>query len=1038
MRPFDCLLEQCPIFGSHLLEASAGTGKTFAIEHVFVRLLLESGETPIEVEQILIVTFTRASTRDLKRRLRNNLEEALQRLRAQNREWGYLVPHFGSKTAEQRLRDAIDGFALAQIFTIHGFCYRMLQEFAFEARLGFALPDPDHTGERSEKRLGRVKKFLECELEADLLCIEQISFLLKTIDSFDELGRKLLKQSGSVTKGPSLSFSEAFRQYQIGLSHWKGGSVQEERLLEDFFSLSEGHKAAVKGDFKEQVKALAQGLADPSNPLHFRMLLKHQGTLFAYLSPSNRKVRAQTPHDLHYPSFFSWADHMFSALIQQAMDRKGILNCLQKAWEVIEKEEFSEEALINPDAMLVRMKQALSLAPFALRVKEKYKAVLIDEFQDTDTLQWEIFQTLFLQNRESSALRALYLVGDPKQSIYRFRSADIYTYLSAKELLGVEAQFSLDTNYRSSPELVSALNALFARSWLVLPKKNQMLLSPAVKAGCEAQEVLPPDGKGALHVLLEKGQSDAFETTLLPFAVSEIERLSPLSLSMAILVKDRHQVERALRLLRARRIPAMAKSHTPLGQTAGFRLVKELFENLSDTRKPSLQRSVDAGPFAEVTRLMEIQSFAREDLIACCRQVLSSVIDPAWALDVRQAVEEILSWAARSAFSVEALLQFLQAFEERPADEGARRYGEEDTDAVQVLTLHASKGLEFDLVFALGLTARSPEAEEEGEEFNAEKLRQLYVAMTRAKLRLYIPLLMGKSAASRGAPSPMELFSDILEEQEGPLLPFLEKLAKTETISFEALPDRVLLPPVQRVKKECKAPKEPLLVPKAIPQYIQSFTSLSAHAQPESFIPSEPMQDLLSRHTIPKGIETGIAIHQIFETLFQSPTPIWRDRSVVEALVSASLTASLLLPWQAPIQEMVWAALQRPLFCHDKPFSLSHLEPNQLQTEVPFLFSRSPHYVKGFIDLVFIHKEKYYFVDWKTNWLGSSDESYQFLQEAMSQHDYWFQAAIYAEALRRHVKRFYTEPFEEIFGGALYFFLRGDAVCSFIPEPYAG
>ena len=118
MQRFDCLALNCPLFGPHLLEASAGTGKTFSIEHIFVRLILES----VEVEQILAVTFTRAATRELKARIRENLEKALALIQGDEPIWEYLRPHLGSLDAIRSLTDALAGFDRCQIFTIHGFC----------------------------------------------------------------------------------------------------------------------------------------------------------------------------------------------------------------------------------------------------------------------------------------------------------------------------------------------------------------------------------------------------------------------------------------------------------------------------------------------------------------------------------------------------------------------------------------------------------------------------------------------------------------------------------------------------------------------------------------------------------------------------------------------------------------------------------------------------------------------------------------------------------------------------------------------------
>ena len=129
MQKFDCLSIDCPLLGAHILEASAGTGKTFSIEHVFVRLLLE--KKGIELEEILAVTFTRAAARELKGRIRNNIEKAISFLQNGLSPWDYLKAVDHPERAIRILLDAQAVFDRCQIFTIHGFCYRMLKEFAF-------------------------------------------------------------------------------------------------------------------------------------------------------------------------------------------------------------------------------------------------------------------------------------------------------------------------------------------------------------------------------------------------------------------------------------------------------------------------------------------------------------------------------------------------------------------------------------------------------------------------------------------------------------------------------------------------------------------------------------------------------------------------------------------------------------------------------------------------------------------------------------------------------------------------------------------
>lgn len=147
MPSFDVLGRDLNVFEPHFLEASAGTGKTFAIEHLVTRLLIES-EAPLSIEQILVVTFTRAATRELKQRIRLNLTRAKEELCQANPSADYLkaICEKGEKavkSAIERIDAALICYDAAQIFTLHGFCHSVLKEFAFEAGISFEVSDPD-------------------------------------------------------------------------------------------------------------------------------------------------------------------------------------------------------------------------------------------------------------------------------------------------------------------------------------------------------------------------------------------------------------------------------------------------------------------------------------------------------------------------------------------------------------------------------------------------------------------------------------------------------------------------------------------------------------------------------------------------------------------------------------------------------------------------------------------------------------------------------------------------------------------------------
>lgn len=1060
MRPFNCLSSDCPIFGPHLLEASAGTGKTFSIEHVVVRLLLQS---EIEIEQILAVTFTRAATRDLKKRIRSNIEEALFRIRSGKSGWEYLDSFLGSEKAARKLSDATLAFEQCQIYTIHGFCYRMLQEFAFEAGLGFSLKDPDRSAEIPKRICREAKKFLEAGVGSDLLCPEQMAYLIRAFDSQDEIIHDLLK---SKCEYAALPFAMLLERYIALLPQMQ---FEESELLNAFLRIQPGFKSEVKGDFEGQIQALVRSRENPSQS--FRKLIKESGSLFHFLDPSNKKVKSK----VECPEFFKWASRTIGPLIDEATDRKKIFGCLQKAWKEIEEPILTEEQWFEPDEILKQMRAAVDKDPFSSLVRKKYRAVIVDEFQDTDPLQWEIFKILFLdtlypnnlksweigkevsenfyseqatiaqeqgvsENENSevtpmhlktsfsnysdiNSLKAFYLVGDPKQSIYRFRKADIYTYFEARNTLGSSALFCLDTNYRSSSKMIDALNALFDRNWLFLPKSGERISCPPVKSRSEISSDLS-DEKGAVHFI----SGSSFEECYLPYAISEIERLLPIlnsPSSFAIIVKDRYQAEMALRLFQERAIPAIAKSHIPLGKTVAFQAVRELFDALAFSKDTSLRRIVAAGPFrlalSEGRVILEEQGF-----IPFCRHILQFQTDQSeFQRDLKQVIEELLSWEGRTRFSFQGLMTFLDDLEKLGSDEGGQRNMDTDAQAVQILTLHVSKGLEFDVVFAIGLASRPPESEEI-DEADAEKLRQLYVAMTRAKKRLYAPL--SSLEKSRGALSPMELFCHVIETQEGPILSFLQK----KGITVECLPEKVILLPPHLNQSQPKTAAPLSILPTALPSFLHSFTSLS-QPKAKEFAKSEELSLSFTPHTIPRGVETGILIHQIFEKLFSNSTPLWKEVQAVESLIANELQGTSLVPWESAIKEMVWKTLNLSLGL-ESPFSLTELMPGQLQTEMEFLFSEPPHFIKGYIDLVFFHEGKLYFIDWKTNWIGLDDSAYLFLNETMTEHDYWLQAKLYTRALRRYVKRFYMQPFEELFGGAIYLFLRGGGVCHFKPD----
>jgi exodeoxyribonuclease V beta subunit len=958
---FDCLAKETKIFGHHLLEASAGTGKTFTIEHVFVRLILEN----IPIEKILVVTFTRFATRELKHRIRANLEKALTSLTEKKPAWPYLERYIDSEEARIALSQSCLCFDDAKIFTIHGFCYRMLKEFAFESGKFIPINDPDNDVEIGRKIRASLAEFWLSKVDTNLLCPEQIAILFGKYDTMQELGLLISQAKKEKEERSFLSWHKAFQEALK--------DVPPISVIHEFHAICSNYKAH-KGDFDAQIQWLQKAIEQPCDPIAFRKLLFHQGTLFSYLDPSHRKLRAK-----EVPSpFFDWAQNTIAPIIHEAANRKNILRVLTHAWKQWEKETIG---LLQPDEIVEEMKSALDEPAFLHLLQERFQAVIIDEFQDTDPMQWEIFQKAFLQSP------ILYLVGDPKQSIYRFRNADVYTYFLAKDVIGKENVYQLDTNFRSSKEMIGSLNALFSRSWLHLPKNKTRIDYIPVQAGSSITSSFP-DEKKAIHWIIGD-ENGSFRNGFLPYTVHEIEKLQvPEYKSIAILVKDRYELQQALNLLQDRGIPAIARSQQLLSETFDFCALRELFEAIANPEDDSARWIAESGPFSTVRSF----SYWKNILDEYGLSKFFSEFFTETSSDIKQIMEELFAWEQREGFSFLGLQRFFSEFE------NVRRRPDEVEDAVQILTLHVSKGLEFEIVFALALASPSVEQDEE---INAEKLRQLYVAMTRAKKRLYVPYKKGRAKKF----SPMDLFVSQIEAEKGEFIPYLGKLAEHCDLSYEQICTPFVLPKKIKTKEKATIPYDIPVIPYQ-PSTIQSFTSLAKTQN----LNIETADELL-----PRGKETGTIIHEVFEALFQMQA--WKSNT--DHLVEKMLKFTALGNVISIVQSLIRQTLELPLSDGQKTFCLK--EVTEVFPEMEFMYKKGQHFMTGSMDLVFIHENKVYLVDWKTNVINTNQAD-----TVMKANDYPLQAALYKEALHRYFGK------EKEIGGVFYIFIRkGEYV--FIP-----
>ncbi len=1057
MKTFDVINKDQEILGKFFLEASAGTGKTFAIEHVIARLLLE--KESISINQMLIVTFTNKAAAELKNRIRKNIESILKIFKQDEINENisdYLKPFIKNdkRFVISRLEDALIFFDQAQIFTIHSFCYRMLKEFAFEANVNLIEEDEDN--------FEYIKKiiidFLKYSLDPNIITIEQLDILLSKYQ-MDQLISKIISYAKDIKIEDTFStFLENFKSQISKISK----KILLENILNDFDLIQSSYKKKNNQsleEYQEQIELLFNIIQkDNVNDRDLKNLIRTRLTICDFLNDNNKKLRAK---DIKIQNilFFEDLKNKLYPLIAKMIDPFYLFELVAK--QVFDHVDLilENEEIFTFDKILQKMNHSLANIKFKSSVQKKYEVVIVDEFQDTDPIQYDIFEKLFLS--EEKKLKALYFIGDPKQSIYRFRKADIYTYLRALNKVG-NVNY-LTTNYRSSPNLIDALNALFAKdfsnNWLTLPKIDKYL--PYIPINSGLKKILEiTDDKSSLHFFMaedkirKKCPPENVENLYFNFIANEILTFITKGFSLesfVVLVKDRYQAKRLEKYFHKINIKSKLSNPSTLKESKALKAFQEFFEAVLDPKDLSKVKKALMGPFIDFSNqevlnlsnesqeVLEIfyqlrNAFAKKGIAEffslffqskfhniSILEKIASANDISIYFDIMQITELILE---NENLTIDKILSFFEKLSLLDAENEILKRRSFFEEGVEIMTTHMSKGLEFDIVFALGLASRSEFNDNENtEEIDAEKLRQLYVALTRAKYRVYVPIFFDKNNKKviKGKASAIELFlSNILNNNmydcitKEAVLEKFQNYKNRKLVSFS----NTILTQLDTVKEKSIALHEPKRVfYKNDNSSILSFSSLPN--EHKNHVDLDIDKEKLS---FPLGAEIGVIFHSIFEKIFKQNSFAEDD---IKLIVKEELIFSTFEEYESIIFDNVKLALYYPLI---EGVSLTEIKPEDVFVETEFLcpFDKK-NYLKGFIDLVFIYKNKYYLLDWKTNYLGINSENYSKIniEKSMNEHNYFMQAAIYAQTLIRYIKNIEKRDEKLSFGGAFYVFLRG-------------
>ena len=446
-----------PLKDINLIEASAGTGKTYTISLLYLRFVLES-EPALSVDEILVVTYTTAATKELKDRIRLRLNEALISFFYPDEaegEYATLCETYTDRTdAISRLSRALLSFDEAAIFTIHSFCQRALKDTAFDAGLAFETELLDNDVDLMQDLLDDYWRKEFQQAPASLLLLlrdKEITPDSLLADIKHAVGKPYLQRlKPAEVSDISETITQLEESYTIAINTWRKNADEIEAILRNH----EGLYATVVKALDVMMSGMRElGLSD---------------TLSANLPPkveglSSEKIRVKKGFDKPSHDFFTqWSEflELKQSVIQDLQHyhddlRNKVLDYLQQELPL----EKRRKGVMSFDDLLLQLQLALQSNPSLSGVlSTQYPVAMIDEFQDTDPIQYDIFQRIYA-DKENHPSNTVFYVGDPKQAIYSFRGADIYTYQKASR--NTQHQYTLDTNWRSHPKLIEALNHLF-------------------------------------------------------------------------------------------------------------------------------------------------------------------------------------------------------------------------------------------------------------------------------------------------------------------------------------------------------------------------------------------------------------------------------------------------------------------------------------------------------------------------------------------------------------------------------------------------
>ncbi len=788
-----------PLFGKHLIEASAGTGKTYNITRLYLRFLLER---KLNVEQILVMTFTKDATEELRGRIDNSIREAINNWDEfidKDEYFQVIASKITKNEALALLKKALLHLDEAAIFTIHGFCKRVLSQHAFATGMTFNAEMENDCQELLIEASEDFYRYLAKENRDDFTLL---ATFWPTPQHFITQFSSAIRQNVEVEV---LSVDYHIERFVQQAQAAKDALVNHQNFL--FSVLVDSHKDKVKRQQEyfalfswlnaaladiENAKASSMPKAFFNGTRYCRKKEKEElNAIFAPLKTLQKQQKTLLENIAKAPAFM--IVHQGVMAIRKTLAEK--------------KQQLNQ---LSFDDLIIKLAQALEndeKQQLAQTLYEQYPVALVDEFQDTDPQQFTILQHIYFQQTKS----ALYLIGDPKQAIYAFRGGDVFAYLSARQYC--DQQWLMDTNWRSSALMIQGYNRLFWGDHLSAPAQDVFgydIPYSQVKVSPKGEALTPLDKQyQALQFIhfseidkTDKASSQGLRPVMATWCAQEINRLLASDKTtrlqakdIAILVRDGSEAAEIKKALLAQGLSSVYLSdRTNLLSSQEAQQLLGILKGILFVENERLFNAALADPlfgftpqrfycyqqdlhqwqqlkytFAQLRDQWQHKSFISMALTLLHHHFVINDEEKDRTLTNLIHLFELLQQASQRHQDGQALLfWFEQQLNQATPEVEAQLRLESDESLIKVVTQHSSKGLEYPVVFIpfatrhkdplkfakkavslisyhdeqgklqLSLDASDKAKKTMQDEVYAETIRLLYVAVTRAEQRCYI------------------------------------------------------------------------------------------------------------------------------------------------------------------------------------------------------------------------------------------------------------------------------------------------------------